>query len=490
MHRCLIVDDQEQNLYLLRVILNGNGYEVEGAGNGAEALEKARRHPPDLIISDILMPVMDGFTLCREWRQDNRLKTIPFIFYTATYTDTKDEALGLSIGADRFLVKPLDPDALIKEILAVIRDKVGRVRASTEEEVLPDPVFLKEYNEVLIHKLEHKMLKLEEANMALETEIAARKQVEDALRDSEERYRSLFENSMDGVLLTVPDGNVLKVNPAACRIFDRSEDEILAVGRAGVVDISDPRLSKAIDERARTGSFSGELTCLRKEGTRFPCEISSVIFKDSGGKLRTSMILRDITERKRSEMKLRESERILREVQEMACLGSWRWDVKTGDVEWSKEVYKIFRLDPKEFVPHIDSILALSPWPEDHQRDKELISRAIETHSPGSYEQKFLLPDKSIGHYYSTFQGNYDTNGDLISIVGTVMDITKQKLVEEEIRILNKDLEQRIDERTIELRKTIAQLEEVNRTFIGRELKMIELKKRIAELEKEVERNS
>lgn len=76
----------------------------------------------------------------------------------------------------------------------------------------------------------------------------------------------------------------------------------------------------------------------------------------------------------------------------MAHLGFWYWDVKTGDVEWSEEVFKIFCLDPKDFIPHIDSILALSPWPEDNQRDKELINKAIETHSSGSYEQKVSAP--------------------------------------------------------------------------------------------------
>ena len=130
---------------------------------------------------------------------------------------------------------------------------------------------------------------------------------------------------------------------------------------------------------------------------------------------------------------LQENTRKLREAQEMAHLGFWSWDVKTGAVEWSEEVYKIFGLDPKEFTPQIDSILALSPWPEDHERDKDLINRAIESHAPGHYEQKFLRPDNSIGYYYSTFQGTYDENDKLTSIIGTVLDITERKQTEEKI---------------------------------------------------------
>lgn len=125
-----------------------------------------------------------------------------------------------------------------------------------------------------------------------------------------------------------------------------------------------------------------------------------------------------------------ESEKRLREAQEMAHLGFWLWDIKTGDVAWSEEVYKIFCLNPHTFTPKIDSILELSPWPEDHERDKELIRRAVENHIPGNYEQKFLRPDKSIGYYISTFRGNYDNGGELVSIVGTVLDITERKNAE------------------------------------------------------------
>ena len=97
--RILIVDDKEENRYLLRALLQGHGYEVAVAAHGAEALDAARKQPPGLIISDVLMPVMDGFALCREWKKDARLARIPFVFYTATYTDERDRLFGLSLGS-------------------------------------------------------------------------------------------------------------------------------------------------------------------------------------------------------------------------------------------------------------------------------------------------------------------------------------------------------------------------------------------------------
>lgn len=139
-----------------------------------------------------------------------------------------------------------------------------------------------------------------------------------------------------------------------------------------------------------------------------------------------------IEERRRAELVLWESQRKLLEAQRIAQLGYWEWDIKTGSVEWSEEVFNIFHLNPKEFIPKIDSILSLSPWPEDHERDKELIRRTLESREQGSYEQRFLRPDKSIGYYSSSFQGRYDERGDLVSIFGTVMDITERKQMEKE----------------------------------------------------------
>lgn len=181
MSRVLIVDDIVENRYLLETILKAGGYEVVSAANGAEALAAAGAAPPDLLVTDILMPVMDGFELCRRWKADERLRPIPLVFYTATYTDEKDEALARTLGADRFLVKPLPPDVLLDAIREVLEAPRTEAPAADAGEVLQG------YSEALFRKLQRKVAQLE-------AEAATRRRAEEEVRalnaELEERVRA------------------------------------------------------------------------------------------------------------------------------------------------------------------------------------------------------------------------------------------------------------------------------------------------------------
>jgi PAS domain S-box-containing protein len=124
-------------------------------------------------------------------------------------------------------------------------------------------------------------------------------------RASDAQYRTLFDHALDGVLLTEPMGGILAANDAACRMFGRSEEEICAVGRAGLVDETDPRLAAAIEERRRTGRMRAQFNCVRSDGSKFLAEVCSTIFVDADGSEKTSLTVRDLTEQKRSEERLR-----------------------------------------------------------------------------------------------------------------------------------------------------------------------------------------
>ncbi|HWQ47660.1 MAG TPA: PAS domain S-box protein [Methanosarcina sp.] len=162
--------------------------------------------------------------------------------------------------------------------------------------------------------------------LEMDIDITERKKAEEDLLESEEKYRTFFESSIDAVLLTSPDGTIYAANPEACRIFGMTEKEVIKAGRDGVVDTSDPRLQFALEERARTGKFQGELNYRRKDGTIFPGEMSSAFFHDKNGIVKTAMIIRDVTERKKAEeilkLKLEELQRSNDELEQFAYVSS------------------------------------------------------------------------------------------------------------------------------------------------------------------------
>jgi two-component system, cell cycle sensor histidine kinase and response regulator CckA len=161
MHTALIVDDHDENRYLLRTILTASGYRLLEASSGVEALAEARRARPAIIISDILMPQMDGFTLCRVCKRDPNLADIPFVFYTATYTSPQDEELARKLGAARFIVKPISDEVFVSMVAEVLGEHATGHLAAQPPPEEDDTVYYRLYNEVLIHKLEEKVLELE-----------------------------------------------------------------------------------------------------------------------------------------------------------------------------------------------------------------------------------------------------------------------------------------------------------------------------------------
>lgn len=137
-------------------------------------------------------------------------------------------------------------------------------------------------------------------------DISDKKKAEDEARASEEKFRAYFDNSMAGILFTAPDGRIINANPSACAILGMTEEEICRLGRAGIVDATDPQLSQFLELRAKAGRVRGEMTMVRKDGTKFPADVGSAVFDYRDGEKRTCLIFEDITERKKSEALIRQ----------------------------------------------------------------------------------------------------------------------------------------------------------------------------------------
>jgi len=181
----LVTEDNPQSLYLLEQFFRARGHSVWSATNGREGFDLlTTRGLPDAVVSDALMPLMDGFEFCTLVRKDQRFSSLPFILYTATYTAESDERFALSIGVDRFVVKPVDPD----QLLSIVAEVVAAVKTRPPREAVPshpDRNQLQEYTRMVLVKLEDKLLELSKANAALSS--------------SEEAIRSLNEKLVSTV---------------------------------------------------------------------------------------------------------------------------------------------------------------------------------------------------------------------------------------------------------------------------------------------------
>lgn len=314
MTRVLIVDDKEENVYYLQALLTGHGFEVETARHGAEALVKARQHPPELIVSDLLMPVMDGYTLLRHWKSDVRLKAIPFIVYTATYTEEQDERLALSLGADAFILKPAEPEDFLLRIrevqsAATVAKPTTHFDSSGEEQDT-----LKIYSETLIRKLEEKTLQLEQSNQTLQQDIAERTRMEESLRESEERFRATFEQVAVGIAHVDLEGRFLRVNDKFCAITGYDREELL---KRTFIDLTVPE-ERAESDKARLDMLAGvradylaEKRYVRKNGEPYWINVVTTLLRDTAGAPKYFIsVIADISARKQLEQQFLRAQRM------------------------------------------------------------------------------------------------------------------------------------------------------------------------------------
>ncbi len=259
------------------------------------------------------------------------------------------------------------------------------------------------------------------------------KKAENEVKESEAKYRSFFEYSMDGILLSSPDGAILSANPSACRMFGMTEKEIVAVGRVGLIDNEDQRIHGLLDIRKKTGYLSGEINFVRKDGTRFPGEFSSAIFKDAFGRERTSLIIRDVTERKRIEEEIRQSNKRFEMISRTTNDAIWEWDIITGK-KWANENHQL-----------LYGITIQDPVPEEyiwrsriHPDDRQLIVSRQESTLASSKnvfisEYRFLKDNNEYVYLFDRCYIERDEAGKPVRMTGSMMDITDRKRSEEQL---------------------------------------------------------
>lgn len=323
----MIVDDNEESLYYLEALLKGNGHTVQSAVNGQEAFEKLEGHKSDLIISDILMPVMDGFQLCRQVKTNDHLRDIPFIIYTATYTSSEDEAFAEKIGADRFIIKPCEPDALIK----AIEEVMASGHAGTDAEPLKEEEVLRDHNERLVKKLEHKLLQLE---------------------DSERTLKTVFESAMDGILVAdVETEKLVLANSAMLRMLGCSEEKIKSLS---FTDIHPPesleRVRSYFEKQVRGEiSLAPDIPVKRVNGSVFFADVNAATL-ELESRTHVVGVFRDITERKNGENELRHAFETIKKLKDRLEAENTYLRQEAGLND--EHAYIVGKSDPIEYAMH------------------------------------------------------------------------------------------------------------------------------------------
>jgi len=330
--KVLIVDDVSINLYMLDTLLKGYGFEVTSAENGREALEKARLDLPDLIITDILMPVMDGYALCREWKSDAALKHIPLVFYTATYTELKDEEFALSLGADRFVIKPQEPDKLMTILNEVLEEKYA-ARQVTIKPLGEEMEFFRRHNEILFNKLEKKMLDLEIANQKLKT--------------SEECYRLSFQNVSDVIYTMDKDLNIISMSPSVEKILGYKSQEFISRAAAHLKQVLTPesfeQMLSNVERVSRGDTISAAIyEFIARDGTKKYGEVSLSTIVREGEMMGIVSVARDITDRKRAEDTLRQSEKKYLDLYDFLPIPVFEMDLDGNITSVNRAIFETF----------------------------------------------------------------------------------------------------------------------------------------------------
>lgn len=302
--KILVVDDTATDRTLLRYNLEHHGCEVIEASDGAEGLHLAFTAKPDLIISDALMPAMDGFQFLRVAKRDETLQKIPFVFYSAVYTGPQETEFAISLGAEAFIIKPMDPDEFWRELNTIINStKLGQKKSIEHEGIDDEHEYLHRYSTIVATKLEQKVKELEIAN--------AKNQ------ESQQFIKNILESVDEGIVVIDPNYKILSANKAYLQYCNKQPDDVVGLHCFECAHgLDKPCYEKGIHcpvkETFETGiAASASHTHYDSKGNPTLYEVRSFPMKGPSGKV-TAVIkaTRDITEKAKLEDQLRQSQKM------------------------------------------------------------------------------------------------------------------------------------------------------------------------------------
>jgi PAS domain S-box-containing protein len=266
----------------------------------------------------------------------------------------------------------------------------------------------------------------------LEEEAAQHRQMQERLRECEVRFQSVFDNSLDAILITMPTGEILSANRAAQSLLGMTEEEICREGRAGFV-VQDEVLAARLEERERTGQWRGVLTFRRTDGSTFPAEVSSKVFGGAGLTARTITIIRDITRRMRLEEDLRLSVRRYRDIFENVPVGLYQVSPEGRFIRANDHAARILGYDSPEELMDTVTDIATQIYMDPSKRT-EAARLLTERGTIENFEVECRHKDGRPVWVSFSAKVVRDGQGNILYHEGVSQDITERKRIERELR--------------------------------------------------------
>jgi PAS domain S-box-containing protein len=459
----LIAEDSPTQAEQLRHTLERRGYFVSVAMNGRDALALARERKPLLLITDIEMPEMDGYLLCTSIKADVGLKDVPVILLTHL-GDPEDVIRGLECGADNFIMKPYNEENLITRIRHILlnvqlrssekvrmgveiffrgkkyyitseRQQILDLLLSTYETAVQKNQELVDAQEELVVMNERLEEMVKERTSALTEEIAERRVIEEALRESETRFRQTFEQMPIGAAIVSQEYRFVRVNQAMCRITEYPEEEMTSLMFHDITHPDDKDEDVRLVKQLASGSldqYRADRRYLRKDGVVVWVDMSVSMLKDTHCRpLYFLFMIQDITERRNAVEALKERERqqkaLLDGIPDMA----WLKDREGRYIAVNEPFARTVGMCPNDIKGKTDNDI----WLENMAENFRAGDVAVMERGRVTQVEEVMVDAEMNSICVETIRNPiYNDRREIIGTTGVARDITERNSLENQLR--------------------------------------------------------